>query len=269
LIRALSLVSAEKRSDWLRVRHFLLIRIPELVLRLKFLFIVSLSIFGLSILAGYFLTILNPYAANAIIGDRYIYMTLENIEKGTPFAVYEQGYKYFMSSFIMANNIKVAFTAFALGVLYGAGPFLVLVFNGLMLGSITAVFAHHGLLSEFSATVLVHGTLELFAIVVAGTSGLRLGQSMFQPGLLTRKDALSQFGREAFQICAAMVPLLVIAAIVEGYVTPLHLPLQARLAVIAGSVLLLFIYLLLPTLVYVRRKRKVGETIEVAVRLRF
>jgi uncharacterized membrane protein SpoIIM required for sporulation len=269
VIKAMALVSGQQQNDIARISAFYTERIPQLVMRMRGLFFISLAIFTGSLLAGYFLTVLNPFAANAIIGDRYIFMTLENIQKGTPFAVYESGFKYLMSGFIMANNIKVAFMAFAFGALYGVGTFFILIFNGLMLGSITAVFAAHGLLLDFTGTVLVHGTLELFAIIAAGAAGIRFGQSIFHPGTLSRVEAVYQFGIEAFHIVFAMIPVIVIAAVLEGFVTPLQLPLWQQLGIIAASCILLFCYLILPAIFYVRRRHRAGEPVEPAIKLRF
>jgi uncharacterized membrane protein SpoIIM required for sporulation len=259
--RALVLVAAYQENDMARLKRFFSSTLPQLVLRLKNLFLVSFTVFILSALFGFFFTMIDPYAANAIAGDQYIFMTLENIENGKPFAVYQSGLKYAMSAFIMSNNIKVAFTVFAFGVFYGIGTFIVLIFNGLMLGSIAAIFASHGLLFDFSTTVLIHGTLELFAILVAGAAGIRLGQSMFNPGDLTRSEALFRFGVEAFQLCAIMVPVFVIAGILEAYVTPLDLMRAQRMEIICTSIAFLLIYLGLPTLLYIRSKNVFKERI--------
>jgi uncharacterized membrane protein SpoIIM required for sporulation len=154
----------------------------------------------------------------------------------------------------MANNIKVSFMAFSLGVFYGIGTFAVLVANGLMLGALAAVFAQHHLFAGFVTTVLIHGTLELFAIAVAGAAGLRFGQSIFRPGNLRRAEALMDFGLEAFQVCLVMVPVLVVAAILEGYVTPLHPPMAVRLAVIGASLALIGVLTTVPVVRYRRRR---------------
>jgi len=257
VVKAMIAISTREESDLSRISNFFSTRIPQLIRKLTPLFLVSLLIFCIATLAGYGLTSLNPYAGNAIVGDQYIYMTLHNIAQGKPFAVYQSGLQHWMSSYIMANNIKVAFMAFALGAFYGVGTFMVLFSNGLMLGSIAAVFAQKGLLYEFSTTVLIHGTLELFAIMVAGAAGLRFGQALFRPGDRRRIDALYEFGIEAFQICAAMVPIFIIAATIEGYITRLALPISIRWAIIIISLLFLFSYLGIPTLMYYHRKPKI------------
>ncbi|MFW6245456.1 MAG: stage II sporulation protein M, partial [Fibrobacterota bacterium] len=254
VVKAMMHVGSDKEGDVSRIKGFFTNTIPTLINRLRFLFLISFLVFSLSTLAGFFLAKLSPYAANVIAGDRYIHMTLKNIEKGDPFAVYKSAHKYAFSGFIMSNNIKVAFTAFAFGALWGIGTFLILVINGLMLGSIAAVFSNYNLLYDFYLTVMIHGTLELFAIMVAGAAGLRLGQALFRPGKLTRKDALSRFGMEAFKTCIAMVPIFVIAGIIEGYVTPLDLSRLDKWAIQLASILFIILYLFSPSIF--RRKAK-------------
>jgi len=257
VIRAMVLISSRQKTDLARIRQFFVERLPLLVMKLAPLFMISCTIFIIGTIAGYGLTMLNQFAANAIVGDQYIFMTLENIEKGTPFAVYQSHLKYAMSSFIMANNIKVSFMAFAFGALYGLGTMSVLLSNGLMLGSIAAVFARKGLLYDFATTVMIHGTLELFAIMVAGAAGLRLGQALFRPGEMKRSTALYTFGKEAFEICCVMIPVFIVAGTLEGYVTPLGITRTARLFIISGSIVMLTLYLVLPVFRYraaVRRR---------------
>lgn len=268
IINAMMLISSKQKTDSVRIKSFCTERFPLLVIGLYKFFFISCAIFIISALAGYSLTMVNPFTANAIAGDEYIYKTLDNIENGNPFAIYESRFKYAMSSFIMANNIKVSFLAFASGALYGLGTVFILLSNGLMLGSITAVFAQHGLLFDFITTVLIHGTLELFAIMVAGAAGLRFGQALFRPGELKRTDALYIFGKEAFELCCIMIPLFVIAGVLEGFVTNLHLSPGERIMIIVASIVLLVIYLIGPAFFYILRRREKPVVIAPLVRVK-
>lgn len=258
VVKAMMHVGSDRQGDLSRVTAFFTHTIPDLTVRLKSLFIISFVVFVLFSIAGYALTKLNPYTANAIAGDRYVQMTIRNIEEGDPFAVYKSGSKYAMSSFIMANNIRVAFNAFAFGIMWGIGTLFILLVNGLMLGSIAAVFCDHNLLLDFYLTVMIHGTLELFAIMVAGAAGLRLGQALYRPGKLTRKEALARFGMEAFYLCLAMVPIFVIAAVIESYVTPLDLSRAWKGGIQIASLLFIASYLYAPTLLKRWRVSGVG-----------
>ena len=266
LCKAILLIGRGPRSDAERIASFFRERYPAVLLRFSRFFLLSSLIFCCSTIFGFAVTRVNPFFANAIVGDEYVYMTADNIEKGHPFAVYQSKFKYAMSGFIMANNIKVAFSAFAFGIFYGVGTFLILIFNGLMLGSLSAVFFDCKLLFGFATTVLVHGTLELFAIMVAGAAGLRLGQSLFRPGMLSRKRALADFGVEAFIMTLAMVPIFVMAGALEGYVTPLGLPAVSRVLIITGNMILLAAYFGLPLWFFHKKQPLAAAPPEVKVK---
>jgi uncharacterized membrane protein SpoIIM required for sporulation len=129
-----------------------------------------------------------------------------------------------ISSFIMTNNIRVTIMAVALGITAGLGTGLVLISNGLMIGGLAGVASnvHADLL--FWAVILPHGVLELTAISIAGGAGLLLARALYAPGDLTRSDALKLAGNEAAQLLIGVAMLLVIAGLLEGFVTPLPLP---------------------------------------------
>jgi len=167
-----------------------------------------------------------------IIGDEYISKTEENIAKGDPCAVYKTGVKPLASSIIMTNNLGVTFFAFSLGMLMGIGTGLILILNGLMLGVIAFVFHQHHYGIEFMSTVMIHGTIELSCIFIAGGAGFLLGDAFINPGDRFRKDALVQNGKEAVKLILGIVPWLAIAGIIEGFITPMDLSLPARMAVI-------------------------------------
>jgi len=124
------------------------------------------------------------------------------------------------SSFIMTNNIQVAFLAFAGGVLFGLLSGYVLLFNGLTLGVIGALCQRYGLALPFWSFVLPHGVIELSVIFIAGGSGLMLGHALLSPGLLRRRDALAQAAQKAVRLIIGSVPLLVIAGTIEGFISP-------------------------------------------------
>lgn len=141
-----------------------------------------------------------------------------------------------MSSAIMTNNIRVCFFAFALGVTMGLGTGVILFYNGLMIGVLAAYFHQAGadLAIAFWALILPHGVIELTAIFIAGAAGLLLGAALLAPGDLTRRQALRRRGAEAVRLAVGTVPLLVLAGLVEGFVTPQgFLPAGAKI-VFAG-----------------------------------
>lgn len=124
------------------------------------------------------------------------------------------------SSVIMANNIYVALTAFALGMTAGLGTVYVLIVNAAMVGGIAGAFARSGIESTLWATLLPHGALELSAIVVAGGAGFVLGWSIWCPGDRTRRRALREESAKAVKLALGLVPAFVVAGFMEGFVTP-------------------------------------------------
>ncbi len=128
------------------------------------------------------------------------------------------------STGIFTNNIRVTFVAFGLGITLGLGTAWLLAFNGTLLGALAGVLAARGIHGPFWVLVLPHGLLELSCIAIAGACGLHLGWSVVDPGSLRRSEALWRAGRDAVMVAACLVPPLVVAGLIEGFLTPSALP---------------------------------------------
>jgi uncharacterized membrane protein SpoIIM required for sporulation len=148
------------------------------------------------------------------------------------------------ASTIISNNVQVSFLAFAGGILAGIGTLWVLVFNGVSLGSVAAVFANHGQSLHLWTFVLPHGIIELTAICIAGGAGLWLGSAFLVPGRMTRREALVVRGREAVALIGGTALLLLVAGTIEGFISPSSLPREVKLAFAAVVALGLAVYLL-------------------------
>jgi uncharacterized membrane protein SpoIIM required for sporulation len=194
--------------------------------------ILAFALFAGASLAGFFACYVEEDLPRIIVGDEYIDKTEKNIARGDPCAVYKTGVQPLASSMIMTNNIGVTFYAFALGIVMGIGTAWILVLNGLMLGSITFVFFQNRAGMEFLSTVMVHGAIELSCIFVAGGAGMLLGDALINPRGRFRREALVQNGKEAVKLVLGIAPWLVVAGIIEGFITPMDLPMFARIAII-------------------------------------
>lgn len=150
-----------------------------------------------------------------------------------------------MSSTIIANNVQVTFAVFAGGILAGIGTALLLVFNGVHLGAVVGLFRSEGAAALLWEFVAPHGVIELTAISVAGAAGLILGSAIVAPGRLTRVTALSLRAREAVSLLAGTTLLLVLAGLVEGFVSPAPVPAALKLLVGLVVALAVLAYLLL------------------------
>lgn len=136
-----------------------------------------------------------------------------------------------MSAQIFVNNIRVTLMAFAGGISAGLLTAASLIFNGLLVGVLGGLSARAGRTSAFVELVVPHGVLELSCIVVAGAAGLRMGWSLIDPGRRPRSRALAEEARAAAELALGTAPWLVLAGVVEGFVTPAGIGLGPALAV--------------------------------------
>ena len=124
-----------------------------------------------------------------------------------------------LSSEIFTNNIRVTFLAIAGGIFAGLGTASVLIFNGGFIGAILGLTVENGSSGEFVELVVPHGVLELSCIAVAAAAGLRVGWALVEPGTLTRGRSLRREARPAMEMVLGTMPWLVLAGLVEGFVT--------------------------------------------------
>lgn len=151
----------------------------------------------------------------------------------------------YISSFIMQNNIRVSFLAFAGGMTAGLMTVWVMILNGLILGGLLGLTAYHGVGWELANFVIGHGVLELSIIFMAGGSGLMLGWAMLRPGLMRRRDALTAAARDAVKLLLGAVPMLVVAGIIEGFISPAeNIPAMFKwmVGILSGVIFYLYLF---------------------------
>jgi uncharacterized membrane protein SpoIIM required for sporulation len=195
----------------------------------------ALFFIGATIL-GWISASYDPGVTRVILGDQYVDMTLNNIESGDPMAVYKGIGQMDFFVYITLNNLYVAFLCFSMGILFTVGTVYILLNNGMMLGCFQQLFHQQNLLGEALATVYLHATLELTAIVVAGGAGMVMGNSLLFPGNRSRLLSLQQGAKRGAAMMAGLVPFFVLAAFIEGFVTRYSgMPLALKLLIIFGS----------------------------------
>lgn len=175
------------------------------------------------------LVLLHPGFGYAFISEE----TATNLRNGYLWTDDIQGMSSIASSKIMTNNIKVTYLAFASGVSAGVLTVAVLFFNGALLGGIFTILKEYdGMAWRLFEFITAHGILELSIIAVAGGMGLFLGDAILRPGSLTRKAALAKHARISVDLLIFNSLCLVIAGIVEGYISPYnHIPYGIKLGV--------------------------------------
>lgn len=237
----------DERQTGGRIWRFLMEECPAGVLEARRTVLLAFLVFTLPGLAGYALLREDPPLAEQVLPE----VMLERAEAGVTREREGRGYfeaeaedRPLMASSIMTNNIGVAFYCFAGGIFAGVGSLALLAFNGLSMGTISGHFANLGLLDYLWTFVIGHGVLELFAIWVAGAAGFLLGRALIAPGWYSRAEALVHAGRLALRMVGAAVLLLVIAGLIEGFVSASTEHLAYRLAVSSASLVFLVAYLL-------------------------
>lgn len=196
----------------------------------------SFLVFTFSFLIGAVSTVKQEDFVRVILGDSYVNMTIENIDRGDPMGVYKAENKLYMFLRIAKNNVQVSFIAFVMGVFCSVGTVWVLFQNGVMLGAFLMFFQQRSLSLEAWPVIYIHGTLELSAIVIAGSAGFMLGNSILFPGTYTRFQSMQKGARKGIKMIVGLIPVFIIAAFLEGYVTRLtEMPMALKLLIILLS----------------------------------
>jgi uncharacterized membrane protein SpoIIM required for sporulation len=203
----------------------------------------SLLIFVIAIFIGALSSAYDSNFIRLILGDKYVNMTLENIHKGDPMAVYKQMNPSGMFLAITLNNIWVAFRTAVFGVFLTIGSALSLMHNGIMVGAFQTLFYQQGLFWQSCLSIFIHGTFELFSIVVAGASGIMIGSGFIFPGTYSRLESFKRGVKNGVTLLIGIVPLFVIAGFLEGFITRLTAaPLAVRISIILFSLTTIIFY---------------------------
>ena len=176
-------------------------------------------IFLIAMLIGIVSAAYDDTFVRLILGDSYVNMTLENIDKGDPLAVYKSMNQIDMFFGITINNIRVAFICFVLGILFSFGTGVMLLYNGIMLGAFQYFFYAKGLLLQSVLVIWIHGTLEISAIIIAGCAGLVMGNSILFPGTYSRGTSFINGAKQGVKIVIGLVPVFIVAGFLESFVT--------------------------------------------------
>ena len=213
---------------------------------------VSFIIFLLSVFIGILSQCLDESFCRIILGDYYVDMTLDNIAKGKPMAVYDGGNEMEMFLGITLNNIRVSFMEFVSGIFTSIATGLMIFENSVMLGCFETFFAQHGLLYESFLAVFLHGTLEISALIIAGAAGLAIGNGWLFPGTYARMVSFRRGAKRGMKIIVGTIPIFVMAGFIEGFVTRhTEIPNVIRLLVILLSLAFVIGYfVILPRLRY-------------------
>lgn len=122
-----------------------------------------------------------------------------------------------MFGFYIYNNISIGFRTFASGIVFGIGSAFTLLFNGVVIGAVAGHLIEYGYDRTFLGFVAGHSALELTAIVIAGSAGLKLGFALLSPGQYTRMQALRRAGAVSIRLIYGVILMLTLAALIEAF----------------------------------------------------
>jgi uncharacterized membrane protein SpoIIM required for sporulation len=214
-----SIIYSHQKEKRNKFKIFWLDELPQIVIYSRRQLLISFFVFIFSALIGIFSAAKDPQFTSSILGESYVSMTKENIEKGDPMAVYKKGHQVDMFLGITLNNLMVAFRTYVFGIFLSIGTLAILLYNGIMVGCFQFFFIERGLFLESALTIWLHGTLEISSIILAGGAGLTLGSGLIFPGTYSRLQAFQISAIRSLKLMIGITPIFVLAGIIESFLT--------------------------------------------------
>ncbi|HEY8311395.1 MAG TPA: stage II sporulation protein M, partial [Gemmatimonadaceae bacterium] len=196
--------------------------------------------------AAYTIVVRDASVASQLLPDEMISRATEGNDRekrGEGYVSIPEEIRPAVASRIISNNVTVTYLVFGFGLTAGIGTILMLVFNGVAIGSGVGLFASRGVARLIIAFIAPHGVLELSAICIAGGGGLLIAKGILLPGIRTRRDALVENGTRAINLIAASSFFLLVAGTLEGLVSPQVWPLRWKLWISGVTAVLMLTYL--------------------------
>jgi uncharacterized membrane protein SpoIIM required for sporulation len=247
-----------KKEDTSRIVRFWKSELPAVVRRYHREILYSFVIFTLFALMAAFSAAHDESFVRGVLGDRYVDMTEDNIAKGDPFGVYKRDDQLSMFLYIATNNIQVSFVIFIAGFVLSIGTIWQLFQNGVMIGAFQYYFFAKGLGLQSVLVIWIHGTLEISSVIIAGAAGLVLGNSILFPGTHRRIDSLKRGGKDGLKLMIGLVPVFLVAAFLEGFVTRYsRMPIALSISILAASLFFVIWYFVVYPIQLEKKSRRV------------
>ncbi len=239
LSRAHNLIYMGRSPNWSGILTFYVETYPRIFRETFPLVLLSALVFIAGGLAGVVVTLRDPGFAHQILGPQMI----ETIEKRQMWTESILAVKPMAASGIMTNNITVGFAMFAAGITAGLGTLWMLITNGLLMGVLAVATARAGMALQLWSFVAGHGALELPAIFIAAGGGLEIARGLLFPGMMPRKDSLQLAGNRATKLLLGTIPLLVVAGVIEAFISPVKIATPLKFLLSAALFTALVLYL--------------------------
>lgn len=237
LASAYSLLTVPPRRKVGSAVEFLVHEFPRAFRREIRVIMLAAAIFFIGALIGLAVALLSGRATEMVVGTRMQQAFNQVAERHVDNRDWmPETMRPVASIEIMTNNIKVAFLAFASGVMLCLGSFYVLLYNGIILGAIGVVVHQRGVDAAFWGFVAPHGVVEIPAILISAAAGLIIGYGVIAPGRLPRLTALREASRRAVPLLIGVVLMLMEAGLVEGFLSP-RVDIEPQAKMIFGLVI--------------------------------
>ena len=249
-----------KRVEKNRILEFFSTEVPLIVYEYRryliYAFVLFFSCVGIGVVSARY----DLDFVRLILGDYYVNMTLENIKDGNPVAVYKSGSNWGGFIAITMNNLYVGARCFIYGIFLGIGTFYVLLQNCIMLGAFQYFFYQQGVFWESVRGIWIHGSMEIFAIVIESAAGFILGASILFPKTYSRMNSFKIGFKNSLKIFLSTMPFTIAAGFLEGFITrySFEMPHWLSIFIILSTLSLIsFYYLIYPFIVHKKLSKHV------------
>ncbi len=239
--RAHAVIYGKRAFRTLGVWRFFTHAYPEVYRRLWPYTLSAFLVFIVPAIIAFFAVLRNPEAILVMMGPGARDL-METVKAGKLWTDIQPEVRTFASAFILTHNIQVMFLTFAGGVTAGLLTVYALIVNGMDIGAVFGLLHAHGMSGQLAEFVIAHGVIELSVIFLSGGVGLYVGDGLLRPGLQSRRDVLVDRARMGVIAILGSIPLLVVAGLIEGFISPSRAPWWVKAAVGVASGILLYGY---------------------------
>jgi uncharacterized membrane protein SpoIIM required for sporulation len=237
-----------KKEEVNRIFRFWKIDLPLIVRKYHRVIFFTALLFCIFFFVGFFSSKHDENFTRYVLTDGYVDTTIQNIEDKNPFGIYQSDGAFISWLEIMFNNIRVAIKYFFEGIVFGYFTIRGVIANGVMVGVFYEIFFSRGLGLQWGLAVMIHGTLELWSLVISSTGGIILGMGFLFPGTRKRIDSLKIAAKDGVKLLVGIIPFYMVAAFFEGFVTrhyKMHWSLNV-LILLASVFLIVWYFIIYP-----------------------
>jgi uncharacterized membrane protein SpoIIM required for sporulation len=220
-------VTGTHSAAWRDISRFFVVTFPVAVYRSRRWWVTT-AVVSLAVATGFGWWIAtHPDVQRGLVPARSVRELTQ-----TQFAhYYEAAPAHDFATQVWTNNVWVAASALAGGLLLGLPTLYALFVNVLNLGVDGGYMVAAGKAGLFFGLIAPHGILELTAVFIAAGTGLRLGWTVVDPGPRRRSDAIAAEARASMTIALGLVVVLAVSGAIEAFVTPSGLPTWLRVGI--------------------------------------